>query len=148
MSGGRQDRHERRGRDGGVGAEVDLADSAVWRDELVVQKMFARLREREPVSWQFEDESRTAGYWAVASHRHVVEVATDPGRFSSAFGTSIRTLPAEISELIGSMLNMDDPRHAQLRRVVTRAFAGRSVRGLEHHLPIEHGRLRPLLDHP
>jgi cytochrome P450 len=39
--------------------------------------------------------------------------------------TSIVDLPAEFNEYFGSMINMDDPRHARLRRIVSRAFSPR-----------------------
>jgi cytochrome P450 len=52
--------------------------------------------------------------------------------FSSAQGaTSIADLPAEFNEYFGSMINMDDPRHARLRRIVSRAFSPRLIAKFE-----------------
>jgi cytochrome P450 len=48
--------------------------------------------------------------------------------FSSAAGvTNILNLPTEFNEYFGSMINMDDPRHARLRRIVSRAFTPRML---------------------
>jgi cytochrome P450 len=59
----------------------------------------------------------------------VTEASRDPGVFSSAAGvTNILNLPAEFNEYFGSMINMDDPRHARLRRIVSRAFSPRMLR--------------------
>jgi cytochrome P450 len=41
--------------------------------------------------------------------------------------TNIPDLPAEFNEYFGSMINMDDPRHARLRRIVSRAYSPRMI---------------------
>jgi cytochrome P450 len=46
---------------------------------------------------------------------------------SSKGATSILDLPEEFNEYFGSMINMDDPRHARLRRIVSRAFTPRMI---------------------
>jgi cytochrome P450 len=52
--------------------------------------------------------------------------------FSSAAGaTNIPDLPTEFNEYFGSMINMDDPRHARLRRIVSRAFTPRMIKKFE-----------------
>ena len=38
-----------------------------------------------------------------------------------------RTCQAEFNEYFGSMINMDDPRHARLRRIVSGAFSPRLI---------------------
>jgi cytochrome P450 len=112
----------------------DLADEKLWQSEDAVQAAFARLRTENPVSWQRESAHPGVepgpGYWAVVRHRDAVTVSTKPERFSSAAGTSIRSLPATLNEFLGSMLNMDDPGHAQLRRIVSRAFTPRRLQQL------------------
>src|SRR5213079_3428013 len=40
-------------------------------------------------------------------------------------------LPAEFNEYFGSMINIDDPRHARLRRIVSRAFTPRMIKKFE-----------------
>ena len=45
--------------------------------------------------------------------------------------TSVEDLPAEFNEYFGSMINMDDPRHARLRRIVSRAFTPRMIKRFE-----------------
>jgi cytochrome P450 len=52
--------------------------------------------------------------------------------FSSVPGaTSLIDLPVEFNEYFGSMINMDDPRHARLRRIVSRAFTPKMIKKFE-----------------
>src|SRR5262249_12597346 len=68
------------------------------------------------------------GYYALVRHADVVEASRNPDVFSSGKGaTSIPDLPVEFNEYFGSMINMDDPRHARLRRIVSRAFTPRMI---------------------
>ena len=43
-------------------------------------------------------------------------------------------MPPELLEFFGSMINMDDPRHARLRRIVSAAFNPRMVRAVEDNI--------------
>ena len=72
------------------------------------------------------------GYYALVKHADVVEASRHSEIFSSARGaTSIVDLPPEFNEYFGSMINMDDPRHARLRRIVSRAFTPRMIKKFE-----------------
>jgi methyl-branched lipid omega-hydroxylase len=62
----------------------------------------------------------------------VAEASRNPEVFSSAAGaTSLIDLPTEFNEYFGSMINMDDPRHARLRRIVSRAFTPKMIKKFE-----------------
>src|SRR5215469_6782216 len=63
------------------------------------------------------------GYYALLRHADVAEASRNAEVFCSGAGaTNTYDLPAEFNEYFGSMINMDDPRHARLRRIVSRAF--------------------------
>jgi cytochrome P450 len=65
-------------------------------------------------------------------HADVLAASRRPEVFSSARGsTSLVDLPPEFNEYFGSMINMDDPRHARLRRIVSRAFTPRMIQKFE-----------------
>jgi cytochrome P450 len=51
--------------------------------------------------------------------------------YCSGQGATIPDLPAELNEFFGSMISMDDPRHARLRRIVSRGFTPRALKQLE-----------------
>jgi cytochrome P450 len=72
------------------------------------------------------------GYYALVRHADVAEASRNPQVFSSAAGaTSIPDLPTEFNEYFGSMINMDDPRHTRLRRIVSRAFTPKMIKKFE-----------------
>ena len=80
------------------------------------------------------------GFWVVSSHARILEVVSDAAAFSSAGapgaeggGTLIEDLPFGFAA--GVLLNMmDDPRHQQIRRLVTPAVAPRALALLEGEL--------------
>jgi methyl-branched lipid omega-hydroxylase len=118
-------------------ADINLSDTEFWGRPLTDrQAAFATLRAGEHPPLFAEPESPFAGqgpgYYALVRHADVVEASRNPDVFSSGMGaTSILDLPAEFNEYFGSMINMDDPRHARLRRIVSRAFTPRMIRKFE-----------------
>jgi methyl-branched lipid omega-hydroxylase len=77
------------------------------------------------------------GYYAFVSHADVAAASRQPELFSSARGsTSIEDLPPEFNEYFGSMINMDDPRHARLRRIVSRAFTPKMIQKFENDVQV------------
>jgi cytochrome P450 len=95
---------------------------------------FALLRRERPMSFHEEFElppeiplPRGPGYWAVTRHADVIEASRRSDLFCSGKGIQIPDLPEEMNEFFGSMIAMDDPRHARLRRIVSRGFTPRSL---------------------
>ena len=118
-------------------AGIDLSAVEFWALPLADRAAaFARLR-AEPRPVFFEEPEvpfaeRGPGYYALVKHADIVEASKHPTVFSSAQGaTSIPDMPAEFNEYFGSMINMDDPRHARLRRIVSRAFSPRLIAKFE-----------------
>ena len=65
---------------------------------------------------------------ALVRHADVVAASRNPEVFCSGKGAvSIPELPVEFNEYFGASLNMDDPRHARVRRIVSRAFTPRMI---------------------
>ena len=113
---------------------IDLSATEFWALPLTERAAaFARLR-AEPRPRFFEEpetpfSEQGPGYYALVKYADVVEASKYPAVFSSAQGaTSIPDLPVDFNEYFGSMINMDDPRHARLRRIVSRAFSPRLIR--------------------
>ena len=61
----------------------------------------------------------------------MLEVSRNPELFCSGRGSNIGDLPQPFNEFFGSMINMDDPRHARLRRIVSRGFTPRMLQRVE-----------------
>ncbi len=116
---------------------VDLSLVEFWQQPLDARHAdFAKLRALgKPAYFDLpEGPFRTPGdgYYAFVSHADVSEASRQPELFSSARGaTSIEDLPVEFNEYFGSMINMDDPRHARLRRIVSRAFTPKMTKKFE-----------------
>jgi methyl-branched lipid omega-hydroxylase len=118
-------------------AGIDLSDTVFWgRSPADRAAAFAQLRAQDRPRFFAEPETPFAekgpGYYALVRYADVAEASRRPEVFCSGKGaTSIPDLPVEFNEYFGSMINMDDPRHARLRRIVSRAFSPRMVAKFE-----------------
>jgi methyl-branched lipid omega-hydroxylase len=120
-------------------ARVDLSANEFWGLPLANRAAaFARLRAQQRPQFFEEPEvpfafERGPGYYALVRHADIVEASRNPEVFCSRRGaTNIADLPVEFNEYFGSMINMDDPRHARLRRIVSRAFTPRMISRFEN----------------
>ena len=120
-------------------ADINLSDWDFWARPIEEREhAFRLLRELDKPAFFEEPETPLPvepgpGYHALVRHADVVEASRNPQIFCSGDGgaVSIPDMPAEFAEYFGSMINMDDPRHARLRRIVSRAFTPRMVKKLE-----------------
>jgi methyl-branched lipid omega-hydroxylase len=121
---------------------IDLSVTEFWALPLAErQEAFARLRAvGKPVHFDEPENPFNAegtGYYAFVSHADVSAASRQPELFSSARGaTSVIDLPAEWNEYFGSMISMDDPRHARLRRIVSRAFTPKMIQKFEDDVQV------------
>jgi len=76
------------------------------------------------------------GAWVATRHADILEISKQPGIFSSAAGITVIDAPPEFNEFFGSMISMDDPRHARLRKLVSAGFTPRMLAKL-HEIVIE-----------
>ncbi|HEY3883297.1 MAG TPA: cytochrome P450 [Trebonia sp.] len=117
--------------------DLNLSDNAFWAQPPGERyAAYRRLRELEsPPFFEAGDSpfgTQERGYYALLRHADVAEASRHTALFSSAAGaTSIYDLPVEFNEYFGSMISMDDPRHARLRRIVSRAFTPKMIRKFE-----------------
>ena len=125
--------------------EIDLSDIAFWArpwDER--EGAFQTLRHERPMPFFKEPEIPEAlsamipqgpGYYALTRHAHISEASRHPEIFESGRGaTSIVDMPEEMLDFFGSMINMDNPRHARLRRIVSAAFNPRMIKSIEDRI--------------
>ncbi len=116
---------------------IDLSATEFWGLPLAQRHAaFAELRRLPTPPFFTEPETPFPnpgpGYYALVRHADVVEASRNPAVFCSGRGaTSIVNLPTEFNEFFGSMINMDDPRHTRLRRIVSRAFTPRMIKKFE-----------------
>ncbi len=111
-------------------------------------ELFAVHRREAPVYWHEPTDNTPdgEGFWSVATHAETLEVLRDPVSYSSVTGGSRPfggTLLQDLA-ISGQVLNMmDDPRHSQIRRLVSSGLTPRMIRLVEDDL---RARARRLLD--
>ena len=118
--------------------EIDLSTIEFWeRPEEEREGAFATLREEDPIRFFQEQDYQGMlppgpGYWSLTRHADILAASRSPEIFSSAKGaTSIPDIPKEMNEFFGGMINMDDPRHGQQRRIISRGFTPRALGSIE-----------------
>jgi methyl-branched lipid omega-hydroxylase len=125
-----------------ITGELDMSQNEFWVASLADRHaMFARLRALDAPPFFEQPESPFSGdsdgYYALVKHADVVEASRHPDIYSSARGaTSLVDLPPEFNEYFGSMISMDDPRHARLRRIVSRTFTPKMIKKFEEDVQL------------
>jgi cytochrome P450 len=121
--------------------EINLSDMEFWScpyDER--EGAFRTLRRERPIAL-FDDPVVEGsvmefpvgpGYYALTRHRDVAEASRQPDIFMSGRGAvSTMDLPDEMVEYFSGMISTDNPKHARLRQIVSRAFNPRNVKAIE-----------------
>ncbi|MGD0084128.1 MAG: cytochrome P450 [Acidimicrobiales bacterium] len=119
---------------------VDPSEPTFWTQPISERAAaFDLLRQQPGLPFFSEPEAGELpvgpGFYAVTRFRDIVEASKRPALFCSGRGaTSIIDVPAEFREFYGSMIELDDPRHARMRRIVSRAFTPAVTKRLEQHV--------------
>jgi cytochrome P450 len=109
-------------------------------------ELFAVHRREAPVYWHQPTEHTpdAEGFWSVSTYAETLAVLKDPVTFSSVTGGDRPfggTLLQDLA-IAGQVLNMmDDPRHSQIRRLVSSGLTPRMIRLVEDDLRGRAGRL-------
>jgi cytochrome P450 len=115
-------------RSGPAPSELPLSALEFWALPVEEREAtFAALRAREHPAFFSEIPVPFVrpgkGFYALVRHADVSEASRHPDVFSSEpSATSIPDFPAYMERFFGSLINLDDPRHAKIRRIVSRAF--------------------------
>ena len=118
-----------------------LADLAFWsRPATERGEVFAELRRTDPVSRQ-PPAVMGRSFWALTRHADIQYVSRTPELFCSGQGVGLGEIPPEILELNASFLVMDDPKHTQLRRLVSSAFTPRRIAALDEAITAQATRI-------
>ncbi len=113
--------------------EIDLSDiEGFWTLPMSVRDdAFETLRREDPIRFFAEAETEFLpsgpGYYAITRHADIIEASRRPELFKSGNGVNIPDLPTEFNEFFGSMIALDDPRHARLRGLVSAGFTPRML---------------------
>ncbi|MQS35404.1 cytochrome P450 [Streptomyces katsurahamanus] len=120
-------------------ADVDLADPSFWRLPRPRRlESFAALRTLDAPA-RF---GPGPGFYALVRHADVQEASRAPRHFASAPGVTTPEPAAWAKAVFGnSMVNLDGPEHAALRRIVSRAFTPRLLAAAEDNVREVAGRI-------
>ncbi|GAA4546486.1 cytochrome P450 [Pseudonocardia xishanensis] len=122
---------------------IDISADEFWRlTPDAREQTFARLRAEAPVSWQrpiyspiMGGDDGSPGYWAVVRAADITTVSRRADVFSSASGgVTFEEMPEEILEMASSILTMDDPRHHQIRKLISSTFTPKRVKLIEEQI--------------
>ena len=118
--------------------DIDLTDLDNFADGFP-HDLFEIHRREAPVFWHEPTENTPdgEGFWSVATHSETLVVLRDSDTYSSVTGgerpfggTLLQDLP-----IAGQVLNMmDDPRHTEIRRLVSSGLTPRMIRRVEDDL--------------
>ena len=113
-------------------ADINLGTLEFWAlDDSVRDGAFTTLRREAPVTFfqevDYEGFAAGAGHWALMKFDDVHYASRHPEIFSSVPNITIADQAPEVAEYFGSMINLDDPRHARLRNIVRSAFTPKVV---------------------
>jgi cytochrome P450 len=131
----------------GALAGIDFTDLANFANGFP-HELFAVHRREAPVYWHEPTDNTPdgEGFWSVATYAETLAVLKDPVTFSSVTGGERPfggTLLQDLA-IAGQVLNMmDDPRHSQIRRLVSSGLTPRMIGLVEDDL---RARARRLLD--
>lgn len=101
--------------------QIDILDPKLYAGDPF--PVYAWLRGNAPVYWE-----ETNRIWVVSRYEDVVKIERDPATFCSGQGV----MPD--SDMQISIITMDDPRHAQVRALISRGFTPRMIRNLEERI--------------
>jgi len=103
---------------------LDLVDPARYARNGYPHAVWTRLRAAAPVAYFAPPGYRP--FWAITKHADIVEIASQPVRFSSAHGIILGPagMPVVPSEMV---VALDPPRHGPLRRLASRRFTPRAL---------------------
>jgi cytochrome P450 len=110
---------------------VDLSDLDFWaQPDEERDKAFESLRALD--ARVYCPRADGPGFYALTRYGQVLEATRNPKVFSSEpIANSLDDPPPAVQALLGSMLSLDDPRHARLRRIVARGFTPRMIQKAE-----------------
>ena len=120
-------------------SEIDLGTIGFWaRDDDYRDGAFATLRQQSPVTFfheiDYDGFAAGPGHWTLMKFDDVHFASRHPEIFSSYPNITIGDQAPEVAEYFGSMIALDDPRHARLRNIVNRAFTPKVVERIEESI--------------
>jgi cytochrome P450 family 142 subfamily A polypeptide 1 len=103
-----------------MNVDVDYQASETWADQEAMRERMRWLRENDPVYWSEKNQ-----FFVLSRFEDIAYVSKHNALFCSGQGV----LPGNPAKL--GLIDEDEPRHTQLRRLINRGFTPRMVKKLE-----------------
>lgn len=116
--------------------DIDLSNPKTFVSG-VPHDYFRVLRDEAPAHWQSEHKipsiKRGPGFWAITRYEDVDFISKHADLFSSEIETCFLVTPPPnaVRDMRGQLINMDPPRHTQLRNLMNGSFKPSRVKELE-----------------
>jgi cytochrome P450 len=104
----------------------DLVDPVRYAQHGYPHAVWTRLRAEQPVARVKADGYEP--FWAITRHADVMQIASQPERFSSAAGITLAREGASPVPPTEILVMIDPPKHGPMRRVVNARFTPRAIR--------------------
>ncbi|HEY1739378.1 MAG TPA: cytochrome P450 [Acidimicrobiia bacterium] len=105
---------------------LDLVDPVRYARDGYPHATWTRLRAEAPVA--YVEAPGYAPFWAITKHGDVVEISSQPLRFSNTQGITLMREGASPPPPSEILVMLDPPKHGPMRRLVTRRFTPKAVR--------------------
>jgi cholest-4-en-3-one 26-monooxygenase len=105
---------------------LDLVDPARYARDGYPHEVWKRLRAEAPVA-RFTPPGYKP-FWAITKHADIMQIASQPLKFSSAQGITLAREGAPPMPPTEILVMIDPPRHGPMRRVASARFTPRAVR--------------------
>jgi len=110
---------------------LELVDPARYARDGCPHALWTRLRAEAPVA-RFTPPGYEP-FWAITKHADVTQISTQPVRFSSAQGITLRRADA-VAMTSEMVVMLDPPRHGPMRRVASPRFTPRALQAQRAHI--------------
>jgi cholest-4-en-3-one 26-monooxygenase len=105
---------------------LDLVDPERYARRGYPHDVWTKLRAEAPVAWIEPDGFKP--FWAITKHADIMQIASQPQRFSSAQGITLARAGAGPIPPTEILVLLDPPKHAPMRRVASARLTPRAVR--------------------
>jgi len=114
-------------------ADTNLVHPVLYADRGYPHDVWTRLRAEDPVHWW--DQTAGVPFWAITKHADIVRISRDPETFVNGPRLVISHEPEQDSDFPPTLIQLDPPKHAVYRQLVSKRFTPRYLKRM--HADIE-----------
>jgi cholest-4-en-3-one 26-monooxygenase len=97
-------------------------------------ELWTRMRAEDPVYWW--DDTDGLPFWAITKHADITEISRQPDVFLNGPRLTISHEPEVKMDFPPTLIQMDNPRHAIFRQLVSKRFTPRALKKIDHDIEV------------